>query len=246
MSHRLERIVLVLVVCVPVPAFALSGLTVPLPGIVERAAAALVPWADAPTLDTHALAASTTHGSIVLEPGTSVADVEPTGRRTPRVTARPRGARPAPSVAPAGVTVVRADRAEPETTRVPNAPEHHSDEEAAESPAPQPEEPTVEALPAPSDESGSEPPADPDVKPADDPAPVPKPRPTPRPNDEVDPLPPTNETDVPPADEPDVTPDPEEKPDEEKPVDEKPADEKPVDSGPPRRDDRSDVVDAGA
>ena len=42
MNGRLERIVLLLVVCVPVPAFALSGLTIPLPSVVERAAAALV------------------------------------------------------------------------------------------------------------------------------------------------------------------------------------------------------------
>lgn len=241
MSHRLERIVLVLVVCVPVPAFALSGLTVPLPGIVERAAAALAPWADATMLDTHALAASTTHGSIVLEPGTSVAGVEPTGRRTPRVTARPRGARPAPSVAPAGTTVVRVDRGEPETPRVPSTPEHHSDEEASETSAPEPAEPTVENQPAPADEVGDEPPPKPDVTPVDPaPEPEPKPRPTPRPYDEVDPLPPTNETDVPPADEPEITPVPDEKPDE------KPVDEKPSDSEPARRNDQTDVVDAGA
>jgi hypothetical protein len=46
-----ERVMLALVVCVPVPALALSGLNVPLPSVVERVAAALVPFASAATLD---------------------------------------------------------------------------------------------------------------------------------------------------------------------------------------------------
>jgi hypothetical protein len=41
-----ERIALALVVCVPVPALALSGLSLPLPSVVERIAAALVPFGD--------------------------------------------------------------------------------------------------------------------------------------------------------------------------------------------------------
>lgn len=42
---------LALVVCVPVPALALSGLNVPLPSVVERLAAALVPFATAATIE---------------------------------------------------------------------------------------------------------------------------------------------------------------------------------------------------
>jgi hypothetical protein len=57
---------LALVVCVPVPALALSGLNVPLPSVVERVAAALVPFATAPTLEDGAELAS---GRIVQAPG---------------------------------------------------------------------------------------------------------------------------------------------------------------------------------
>ncbi len=95
---------LVFVVCVPVPALALSGLAIPLPGVVERIGAALVPWANAATLDDASLAASTTRGKIVLAPGsTSTVDapevdaVEPV--RTRPAAAQPRPSRTAPSVA---------------------------------------------------------------------------------------------------------------------------------------------------
>lgn len=239
MSHRLERIVLVLVVCVPVPAFALSGLTLPLPGIVERAAAALVPWADAPTLDTHELAASTTRGSIVLDPDGATAgfDTETVAARLTRVTQRPRVTRPVVIAATGTTSVPRTDGGEPETPRDPSAPEHHSDEEASETPAPEPEEPAVEPQPAPSDEGGHEPAPKPDETPVDPaPEPEPEPKPTPRPHEEVDPLPPTHETDVPPADEPEITPVP----------DEKPVNEKPADSEPPPRNDHPHVTDTGA
>ena len=63
MNRFWERVMLALVVCVPVPALALSGLNVPLPSVVERIAAALVPFAGVATLnDETTLAAS---GQIV-------------------------------------------------------------------------------------------------------------------------------------------------------------------------------------
>jgi hypothetical protein len=62
MSRFWERVMLALVVCVPVPALALSGLSVPLPSVVERVAAALVPFASTPTIEEDATLAS---GKIV-------------------------------------------------------------------------------------------------------------------------------------------------------------------------------------
>ena len=42
----LERLVLALGLCLPVPLLAATGLSLPMPAVVERLAAALVPWAD--------------------------------------------------------------------------------------------------------------------------------------------------------------------------------------------------------
>jgi hypothetical protein len=66
MNRFWERVMLVLVVCVPVPALALSGLNIPLPSVVERVAAALVPFARAATLDEGTTLAA---GKIVRAPG---------------------------------------------------------------------------------------------------------------------------------------------------------------------------------
>lgn len=63
-ATRLERLVLVLGVCLPVPVFAATGLSLPLPSAVERIAAALVPWAEIDTLSDRPVV----RGSIVLAP----------------------------------------------------------------------------------------------------------------------------------------------------------------------------------
>src|SRR5918998_4327444 len=58
-----ERVLVFLGVCLPVPVFAATGLSVPLPATVERMAAELVPFADAvPLGDTPVQ----TRGAIVL------------------------------------------------------------------------------------------------------------------------------------------------------------------------------------
>jgi hypothetical protein len=44
-AGRLETLVLAAGICLPVPLLAATGLSVPLPNVVERIAAALVPWA---------------------------------------------------------------------------------------------------------------------------------------------------------------------------------------------------------
>ena len=45
-ARRLETFVLAAGICLPVPLLAATGLSVPLPNVVERIAAALVPWAE--------------------------------------------------------------------------------------------------------------------------------------------------------------------------------------------------------
>lgn len=65
---RLEHLAVALGICLPVPLFAATGLSLPLPATVERIAAALVPWAEAATLDTSPEAVAK-RGSIIERPG---------------------------------------------------------------------------------------------------------------------------------------------------------------------------------
>lgn len=62
--RRCERLLVVVGVLVPIPLFAASGLSLPLPASVERLAAALVPWAEAATNGNQLLARGP-GGSIV-------------------------------------------------------------------------------------------------------------------------------------------------------------------------------------
>jgi hypothetical protein len=57
---------IVLGICLPVPLFAATGLTIPLPASVERLAAALVPWVETAMVDSNR---ALLHGTIVLAPG---------------------------------------------------------------------------------------------------------------------------------------------------------------------------------
>jgi hypothetical protein len=67
--QRWHRVLAVLGICLPIPIFAATGLSVPLPATVERLAAALVPWAgDATLADTQAFSVGE-NGSIVRAPG---------------------------------------------------------------------------------------------------------------------------------------------------------------------------------
>jgi hypothetical protein len=217
LSHGLERIVLAFVVCVPVPAFALSGLSIPLPGVVERVAAALVPWANAPTLETQALAASTTRGSIVLVRGSpSESDRRDATR-----------ARTLPSSPPPGVTA-RSAMSPSEATAAPQAGPGRETEPTGADPAPEPTEPhgdddggvgggsVPSPEPAPTDpdagpgnSGGGQPPGDePEEKPEDKPQVTPGDVPD-VPDETPDDLPdvtPPDRPDVTPPDRPDVTP----------------------------------------
>jgi hypothetical protein len=59
-------LLIVLGICLPVPVFAATGLTIPLPATVERLAAALVPWVETAMVDANRALLS---GTIVLAPG---------------------------------------------------------------------------------------------------------------------------------------------------------------------------------
>jgi hypothetical protein len=74
LSRRWENTLIVLGICLPVPLFAATGLSVPLPATVERIAAALVPWADTATLDENQALAAGASGSIVRAPGERAPD----------------------------------------------------------------------------------------------------------------------------------------------------------------------------
>lgn len=62
---------MVLGVCLPIPLFAATGLSLPLPASVERLAASLVPWADETIVDGAQAFSLGENGSIVLAPGES-------------------------------------------------------------------------------------------------------------------------------------------------------------------------------
>ena len=53
-GRRLETIAIAIGICLPVPLLAATGLSVPLPNVVERIAAALVPWAEPVAAETTA------------------------------------------------------------------------------------------------------------------------------------------------------------------------------------------------
>jgi hypothetical protein len=148
LRHRLERVALALVVCVPVPAFALSGLALPLPGVVERVAAALVPWADALGIGPQELTVETTGGSIVRGPErASHVDSTPPTLKPTRVRAMPRRTQPVVAARP---TTTYKTGGQEASDRVPAAPtEHYTDERVGETGAPAPEPRPADPAPTP-------------------------------------------------------------------------------------------------
>jgi uncharacterized membrane protein YgcG len=73
-GHAWERILAVLIVCLPVPLLAATGLTIPLPAGVERIGAALVAWTD----DGPAASPLGESGAIVLAGSEEAAPESPT------------------------------------------------------------------------------------------------------------------------------------------------------------------------
>jgi hypothetical protein len=188
-----ERVMLALVVCVPVPALALSGLNVPLPSVVERVAAALVPFATAATIEDGTTLAS---GRIVQAPGqdarvgrssatkpvASVRDVRRAAAPTPQSSSRARtkagtllpvssgasstfgeDSTAATPVSPAPSPAPREDTPAPAESAAP-APSANVDEK----PKPRPTDPrpvAPEAKPDPGPVTDVDPSVEPDVKP---------------------------------------------------------------------------------
>ncbi|HYY34284.1 MAG TPA: hypothetical protein VE693_12005 [Gaiellaceae bacterium] len=89
LSKRWERALIVVGICLPVPVFAATGLSMPLPSSVERIAVALVPWSDSATLDENQALPAGASGSIVRAPGEKsvrgrAAAVTPSAATNPR------------------------------------------------------------------------------------------------------------------------------------------------------------------
>jgi hypothetical protein len=159
-----QRILVFLGVCLPVPVFAATGLSIPLPATVERMAAELVPFADAAPLGQSPLQ---TRGSIVLTP----AEARPVRLILQAAPAsHPVGAKPSPKQLEQRLEAVPA----PRSPVVPA--ENEADPGPIEPPAQRKAEPP---LPPP--------PSKPVTAPADDaPAPgaeAPKPKPEPEPEE---------------------------------------------------------------
>jgi hypothetical protein len=88
-SRRWDRILVVLGVCLPIPLCAATGLSIPLPAPVERLAVALVPWADAATLDGNEALTGGENGSIVHAPGEGPGDGQEDSEDAAAVSADP-------------------------------------------------------------------------------------------------------------------------------------------------------------
>lgn len=135
---------LALVVCVPVPALALSGLSVPLPSVVERVAAALVPFAGDTVLgDGRALAV----GQIVHAPGSDRTADAPAARTAPRPAIRL--SRASRAAAPAAAPTTAARHSRPARVPVAKVPVGTRLEESSTTTVAAPTPPEAQPAPAP-------------------------------------------------------------------------------------------------
>lgn len=88
LARRWELALIVIGLSLPIPLFAATGLSLPLPATVERLAAALVPWTNAAALEENQALATGARGSIVRAPG----EPAPESPGTPSAAANPRSA----------------------------------------------------------------------------------------------------------------------------------------------------------
>lgn len=191
-GRRLERVVLVLGVCLPVPVFAGTGLAIPLPAAVERIAAAVVPFADVAAVQA---TESLTRGSITLAPGErqGTRSAPSAERQTDSVAARAQNGRHAPAVG-------EKTRPSPGDERNGSSPLTPTPEPAAEAPAsdspaepaneepsssPAREEPAARPEPPAPPPPAADPPPPPPPPLPPPPLPPPPPPPRPRPVEEV-------------------------------------------------------------
>ena len=111
-GRRLETIALAIGICLPVPLLAVTGLSVPLPNVVERIAAALVPWADPVAAETVAA-----RGMIVTTAGEEPpAGVAPAAVQQTLPTPTTRAGKRAAVAGGATAPVVRAPESRPTTS----------------------------------------------------------------------------------------------------------------------------------
>jgi hypothetical protein len=75
--RRWELVLIVMGLCLPIPLFAATGLSLPLPATVQRLAAALVPWSNAASLEENQALDGGTRGSIVRAPGETAPEIVP-------------------------------------------------------------------------------------------------------------------------------------------------------------------------
>ena len=113
---RLETIAIAVGICLPIPLLAATGLSMPLPNVVERIAAGLVPWADPVAFDTAELQGSS--GTIVTtaaETESSPAGASPRVQGTVATPSAPAAKRsgPAPQT---GTTLERTPGSRPVAT----------------------------------------------------------------------------------------------------------------------------------
>jgi hypothetical protein len=88
LARRWELALIVIGLSLPIPLFAATGLSLPLPATVERLAAALVPWTNAAALEQNQALDTGARGSIVRAPG----EPAPESTGTPSAAANPRAA----------------------------------------------------------------------------------------------------------------------------------------------------------
>jgi hypothetical protein len=88
LARRWELALIVIGLSLPIPLFAATGLSLPLPATVERLAAALVPWTNAAALEENQALDTGARGSIVRAPG----EPAPESPVTPSAAANPRAA----------------------------------------------------------------------------------------------------------------------------------------------------------
>jgi hypothetical protein len=203
---RLERILVLFGVLLPVPVLAATGLAIPLPATVERLAARLVPLAEAATIEADEVAVRARRGTIIRTPaekaaarsaprgagfGERTTAAGPSGTRSaPRLAGpgRKRAARPSLPASLAGGARAQKPDATPDAAGAPIAAESSSGEQPAPAPAPHPQ-PVHQPSPAPKPEPQPTPEPRPQPQPAPEPRPAPQPEPQPEPEPEPQPEP---------------------------------------------------------
>jgi hypothetical protein len=101
LARRWELALIVIGLSLPIPLFAATGLSLPLPATVERLAAALVPWTNAAALEENQALDTGARGAIVRAPG----EPAPESPGTPSAAANPRAADTAGSSPARGETL---------------------------------------------------------------------------------------------------------------------------------------------